>query len=43
MDIIIIVLAFTVLALASAHWGINSADGIKSTEWQRRQSWHGFH
>ena len=40
MDVIIILIA---LALAALRWGVNSTDGISSTEWERRQRWYGFH
>jgi hypothetical protein len=43
MDVTIILLVFVALALAALHWGVNSTDGINSTEWERRQSWYGFH
>lgn len=31
------------LAIAALLWGADSRDGIDSLEWQRRQSWPGFH
>jgi hypothetical protein len=31
------------LCKAALHWGTNSADGIVSQEWERRQDWPGFH
>jgi hypothetical protein len=43
MDVIIISIAFVALALAAQRWGVNSTDGINSTEWERRQHWYGFH
>jgi nitrogen fixation-related uncharacterized protein len=43
MDIIIILIALVALALAALRWGLNSSDGIDSTEWERRQRWYGFH
>ena len=43
MDIIIILIAQIALALAALRWGVNSTDGISSTEWERRQRWYGFH
>ena len=43
MDIIIILIAQIALALAALRWGVNSTDGINSTEWERRQRWYGFH
>ncbi len=43
MDIIIILIAFVVLALAVLRWGVNSTDDTNCTEWERRQYWYGFH
>jgi hypothetical protein len=43
MDIIIILIALVALALAALRCGLNSSDGIDSTEWERRQRWYGFH
>jgi hypothetical protein len=43
MHIIIILITLGALALAALRWGVNSTDGITSTEWERRQRWYGFH
>ncbi len=43
MDVLIILIAHIALALAAILWGVNSTDGINSTEWERRQRWYGFH
>jgi hypothetical protein len=43
MDIFIILIAHIALALAALRWGVTSTDGINSPEWERRQSWYGFH
>ncbi len=43
MDIILILIAFMALALATLHWGVNSTDDINSPEWERSQRWYGFH
>ena len=43
MDVIIILIALVALALAALRYGVNSSDGINSTEWERRQRWYGFH
>ena len=43
MDVTIILIALVALALAALRWGVNSTDGINSTEWERRQRWYGFH
>ena len=40
MDILIILISHIVLALAALRWGVNSADDINSTEWERRQRWY---
>ena len=38
MEIILILLvAFIILALASLRWGVDSTDDINSCEWERRQ------
>jgi hypothetical protein len=39
----LIILAFVVLAIAAYRWGVNSSDGVNSSEWERRQCWFGFH
>lgn len=43
MDIIIIMIVYMAFAFAALRWGVDSTDGICSTEWERRQSWYGFH
>jgi hypothetical protein len=43
MDVIIILIAFSTLALATLRWGVTSTDGINSSEWEHRQRWYGFH
>ena len=35
--------ALLVFSVTAGRWGANSADGINSSEWQRRQDWPGFH
>jgi hypothetical protein len=32
-----------ILNIAAWKWGVDSTDGIDSPEWERRQSWNGFH
>lgn len=32
-----------VLDIAALRWGADSRDGVNSLEWERRQSWPGFH
>jgi hypothetical protein len=43
MDVIIILIALVALALAALRCGLGSSEGIDSPEWERRQSWYGFH
>ena len=43
MNIIVILIAQIALALAAFRWGIDSTDGIRSPEWERRQRWYSFH
>lgn len=43
MDISIILIVLIALALAALRWGVDSTDVINSPEWERRQSWYGFH
>lgn len=43
MDVLIILIAQIALALAARRWGVKSTDDINSPEWERRQSWYGFH
>jgi hypothetical protein len=43
MDVIIIVIALAALALVAPRWGVNSTEGMKSPEWERRSRWYGFH
>ena len=42
MELIIAVLALTLLALAANRWGVDSTDGVDSPEWARRRNWRGF-
>ncbi len=41
--ILLVFIAFILLAIASLLWGVDSRDGIDSPEWRRRQEWRGFH
>jgi hypothetical protein len=43
MALLIVLLTFIVLAMASLHWGVASTEGMNSLEWLRRQQWYGFH
>jgi hypothetical protein len=38
-----LIVALLVLDIAACRWGATSSDGIESIEWERRQSWPGFH
>ena len=41
--ILLVFIAFILLAIASLLWGADSRDGVNSSEWSRRQEWRGFH
>ena len=43
MVILFLLMALVVLAIAVYRWGADSADGMNSSEWERRQQWLGFH
>jgi hypothetical protein len=43
MVILFVLMAFVGLATAASCWGAISSDGWDSSEWERRQSWCGFH
>ncbi len=43
MEFILFILALILLDLAATRWGADSRDGPDSPEWERRQSWFGFH
>jgi hypothetical protein len=43
MVILFLLTAFVLLAVAAYHWGATSSDGVNNSEWERRQSWFGFH
>jgi hypothetical protein len=43
MEFINIAITCIALALAAIRWGVNSTYDINSPEWERRQSWYGFH
>jgi hypothetical protein len=40
--LLIVILLFIVLDLASLRWGFDSTDSINSPEWKRRQEWSGI-
>jgi hypothetical protein len=42
MDVIIILIAYIAFALAALRWGVESTDGISSSEWERRQRWYSY-
>ncbi len=41
--LLVCLIAFILLDIASLIWGIDSRDDIDSPEWRRRQEWRGFH
>ena len=43
LTLVFLFLALIVLALAALRRGADSSDGVESPEWERRQSWNGFH
>lgn len=43
MVILFLLMVLVVLAIAAYQWGADSADGMNSSEWERRQVWVGFH
>ena len=44
MEILIIfLLALIVLDIAALRWAADNTDNVNSPEWERRQSWPGFH
>jgi len=43
MVILFLLMALVILAIAVYRWGVNSSDGMNSSEWGRRQQWFGFH
>ena len=43
LTLYLLFIALLVVGVTAYRWGANSADGINSPEWQRRQDWPGFH
>lgn len=41
--ILILLIALAVFEVASLLWGVNSTDGIDSSEWEKRHNWLAFH
>ena len=41
--LVFLFLALIVLALGALPRAADSSDGVESPEWERRQSWYGFH
>jgi hypothetical protein len=37
--ILILLILFIVLAVASCYWGFDSTDKVDSPEWERRRNW----
>jgi hypothetical protein len=40
--LLIVIMLFIVLDIASLRWGFDSTDKINSPEWKRRQEWGGI-
>ena len=40
--LLIVIMLFIVLDIASLRWGFDSTDSIKAPEWKRRQEWGGI-
>ena len=43
MIVLILLIGLIVFDVMALRWGFDSRDGIDSPEWERRQSWYGFH
>ena len=43
LTLLLLVLALIVIVLGALRRGADSSDGVESPEWERRQSWYGFH
>ena len=41
--LLIVVMFFIVLDIASLRWGFDSTEKIDSPEWERRNAWHASH
>ena len=41
--LLIVILLFLVLDIASLLWGFDSTEKIDSPEWERRTAWHASH
>jgi len=42
MEVLFVVLVLVLLDLAASRWGVDSVEGVESTEWARRKYWRGF-
>jgi F0F1-type ATP synthase assembly protein I len=42
VDLIVVLIALALFAVAAWRWGVDSTDGIESREWLRRRDWPGF-
>ena len=43
LTLVFLFLALLVFALGALPRGADSSEGVESPEWERRQSWYGFH
>jgi hypothetical protein len=41
MELVILFLVLSVLAIAALRWGVDSTDDLNSPEWERRRQWRG--
>ena len=41
--LLVLFVLVVLLDLGALRWGASSTDGLDSLEWERRQSWYGFH
>jgi hypothetical protein len=43
LTLVFLFLALLAFALGALPRGADSSEGVESPEWERRQSWYGFH
>jgi hypothetical protein len=42
VELMIVLAAVAIFEVAAWRWGVDSTDGIDSSEWTRRRDWPGF-